>query len=108
MTEIGQGPANRNAPGRELRRGPTLLEPVVVCRFWKNRRHDAIVVSLSTFEGKNLVDVRMHAMKEGRLVPTPKGVAMVVRRLPDLAKPINAALSQARALGLLPDEGDER
>jgi hypothetical protein len=83
----------------------TLPEPVEVAKFWKNRRHDAIVVSLSTYEGKNLIDVRMHAMKEGRLVPTPKGVAIVVLRLPDLAKAINKALKQAKELGLIPDDG---
>jgi hypothetical protein len=87
-------------------RRPTLDEPVVISKFWKNRRHDAIIVSLSTFEGRNLVDLRMHAMKEGRLVPTPKGLAMVVLRLPELAKAINKALEKARELGLLDD--DER
>jgi hypothetical protein len=88
-------------------RRPTLDEPVIVERFWKNRRHDAIVVSLSTYEGKNIVDVRMHAMKEGRLLPTPKGVAIVILRLPELAKAINKALAKARELGLLPDDGGE-
>lgn len=43
----------------------TLPEPIEIAKFWKNRRHDAIVVSLSTYEGCNLVDVRMHCMKEG-------------------------------------------
>jgi Transcriptional Coactivator p15 (PC4) len=88
-------------------RRPTLDEPVIVHQFWKNRRHDAVVVSLSTFEGRNLVDVRMHSMKDGRLVPTPKGVAMVVLRLPDLAKAINKALKQARELGLVDDGAAE-
>jgi hypothetical protein len=82
----------------------TLPEPVEIAKFWKNRRHDAIVVSLSTYEGKNLVDVRMHAMKEGRLVPTPKGLAMMVLRLPDLAKAINKAMAKAVELGLLDDD----
>jgi len=86
-------------------RRPTLDEPLIIFKFWKNRKHDAIIVSLSTFEGKNLVDLRMHAMKEGRLVPTPKGLAMVVRRLPDLAKAINNALRKAQELGLLDDDG---
>ena len=86
-------------------RRPTLDEPVVISKFWKNRKHDAIIVSLSTFEGRNLIDLRMHAMKEGRLVPTPKGLAMVVRRLPDLAKAINNALRKAQELGLLDDDG---
>jgi len=88
-----------------MSRRPTLAEPVVVDQFWKNRQHDAIVTSLSTYEGKNLVDVRMHAMKDGRLVPTPKGLAVVVLRLPDLAKAVNKALAKARALGLL--DGDD-
>jgi len=79
----------------------TLSEPVEIAKFWKNRRHDAIVVSLSTYEGKNLVDVRMHTMVDGRLVATPKGVAMVVLRLPDLAKAVNKALERAQELGLL-------
>jgi hypothetical protein len=82
----------------------TLPEPVEIAKFWKNRRHDAIVVSLSTYEGKNLVDVRMHAMKDGRLLPTPKGVAMVVLRLPELQKAVTKALAKARELGLLPDD----
>ena len=83
----------------------TLPEPVEIAKFWKNRRHDAIVVSLSTYEGRNIVDVRMHAMKDGRLLPTTKGVAMVVLRLPDLAKAINKALVKARELELI--EADE-
>ncbi len=85
----------------------TLPEPVEIAKFWKNRRHDAIVVSLSTYEGKNIVDVRMHAMKKGRLLPTPKGVAMVILRLPELAKAVTKALAKAKELGLLPDDGGE-
>jgi hypothetical protein len=86
---------------------PTLPEPLKVDSFWRNRRHEAVVSTLSTFEGRNIFDVRIHAMKEGRLVPTPKGVAVVVLRLPDLHKAITKALEQARALGLLPDDGGE-
>jgi hypothetical protein len=83
-------------------RKPTLDEPVIIDRFWKNRRKDAIVTTLSTFEGRNLVDVRQHFMNsEGKLQPTQKGVAIVVLRLPDLAKAVNKALERARELGLL-------
>jgi hypothetical protein len=88
-------------------RTPTLDEPVIISQFWKNRRHDAIVVSLSTYEGCNLIDVRTHIMKDGRLVPTPKGVQMVVRRLPDLAAALTKALAKARELNLLPEDGSE-
>jgi hypothetical protein len=38
----------------------TLPEPVEIAKFFKNRRKDVIVVSLSTFEGRNIVDVRQH------------------------------------------------
>ena len=86
-------------------RRPTLDEPLIISKFWKNRKHDAIIVSLSTFEGKNLIDLRMHAMKEGRLVPTPKGLAMVVRRLPQLAAAVTKALVKAKELGLIDDDG---
>jgi hypothetical protein len=85
----------------------TLPEPVAVDSFWRNRRHEAVVSTLSTFEGRNIFDVRIHAMENGRLVPTKKGVAVVILRLPDLAKAINKAMRQARELGLLPDDDRE-
>jgi hypothetical protein len=105
MTDIEQDARPGDAPNKGRSR-PTLAEPVTVDRFWKNRRHDAIVTTLSTFEGKNIVDVRTHEMQQGKLVPTKRGVAVVVLRLPDLAKAINKALKQARELGLLPPDGE--
>jgi Transcriptional Coactivator p15 (PC4) len=87
-------------------RGRTLDEPVIVDRFWANRSHDAFVVTISTFKGHNLIDLRKHAMNAaGQLVPTPKGVALKITRLPELAKAIDKALRKARELGLL--AGDE-
>jgi hypothetical protein len=84
----------------------TLPEPVEVAKFFKNRRKEVIVVSLSTFEGHNLVDVRQHFHNDkGQMRPTSKGVAMVVLRLPDLAKAVNKAMAVAKELGLL--NGDE-
>ena len=81
---------------------PTIDEPVVISKFWKNRRHDAIITTLSTFEGRNVVDVRTHVMdRKGCLVPTRKGVSLVVLRLPELADAVTKALAKARELGLL-------
>jgi hypothetical protein len=86
----------------------TLPEPVEIAKFWKNRRHDAIVVSLSTYEGRNLIDVRQHfSDKDGKLKPTGKGVAMVVLRLPELHAAITKALERAKALGLLDGPSDD-
>jgi hypothetical protein len=89
---------------------PTLAEPVEIAKFWKNRqRRDAIVVSLSTYEGRNLISVRTYTTsQDGKMLPTAKGVSLVVLRLPELAAAVNKALAKARALGLLPDEGEER
>jgi hypothetical protein len=86
---------------------PTLEKPIEVAKFFKNRRKDVIVVSLSTYEGRNLVDVRQHFTNDqGLMRPTSKGVAMVVLRLPELAAAVNKALAKARELGLL-DRSEE-
>jgi Transcriptional Coactivator p15 (PC4) len=86
----------------------TLPEPVEVAKFFKNRRKDVVVVSLSTYEGQNLVDIRQHYLNDkGQNRPTSKGVAMVVRHLPDLAAAITKALAKARELGLIDDEAGE-
>jgi hypothetical protein len=82
----------------------TLPDPLQVDSFWRNRRHEAVVSTLSTFEGRNIFDVRIHEMQQGKLVPTRKGVAVVILRLPDLARSINRAMVKAKALGLLPDD----
>jgi hypothetical protein len=83
----------------------TLPEPVQVDSFWRNRRHEAVVSKILTHEGRNIFDLRAHAMQNGKLVPTKKGVAVVVLRLPDLHKAITKALKRARDLGLLPPDG---
>jgi hypothetical protein len=88
-----------------MNRRVSLPEPVEIAKFWKNRRGEAVIVSLREYEGRALIDCRVHfTNKEGRLQPTSKGLALVVLRLPDLAKAINQALKQARELGLLPDD----
>jgi hypothetical protein len=86
---------------------PPLTEPIEIGKFWKNRRRDtAIVVSLSAYEGHNLVNVREHFIgSDGCMRPTTKGLAMVVRRLPEFANAIRRALEKARELDLLPEEG---
>jgi Transcriptional Coactivator p15 (PC4) len=83
-----------------------LAEPIVVSKFWKNRRRDTvIVVSLSAYEGINLVHVREHFIgTDGCMRPTTKGLAMIVRRLPELSRAVLAAVEKARELDLLPEE----
>ena len=77
--------------------------------MWKNRqRQIAIVVSLSSYEGHNLISIREHFTDaNGRMRPTTKGISMVVRCLPELSRALRAALEKARGLDLLPEEGSE-
>jgi hypothetical protein len=46
--------------GRLMPARPSLAEPVMVARFWANRRGEAIVIQLREFEGRALVDVRKY------------------------------------------------
>jgi hypothetical protein len=87
---------------------PTLAEPIE-WRLWKNRqRRDAVVVSLATFEDRNLISVRLYTTSpDGKMLPTAKGVSLVVARLPELATAIGSALKKAKELGLLADDGGE-
>ncbi len=67
------------------------------------------MVSLSSYEGTNIVNVREYfAGNDGCMRPTTKGLAMVVRRLPELSKVIRLALETARKLDLLPEEALSR
>ena len=87
---------------------PTLPEPVVVDRFFKNRRRqDVIVTTLSTYQDKNIVDVRQYFTNDkGQLRPTSKGVAMGIGRLIALHAALTKAVAKARELGLLDDQGE--
>lgn len=89
-------------------RKPTLAEPVVISKFWKNRRrNESVRVSLSEYEGHCLINVRVYCTgTDGIDRPTPKGVAMGIRKLPELAKAVNTALTKAHELGLIDEAGE--
>jgi Transcriptional Coactivator p15 (PC4) len=87
---------------------PTLPEPVIISKFWKNRRrNESVHVSLSEYEGHCLINVRVYCTgADGIDRPTPKGVAISIRKLPELAQTLAKAEVKARELGLL-DEAAE-
>jgi hypothetical protein len=86
---------------------PTLDEPIVISKFWKNRRrNESVRVTLGEFEGHCLINVRVYCTgTDGIDRPTPKGVAMGIRKLPELAQALVKAEAKARELGLLEDRG---
>jgi Transcriptional Coactivator p15 (PC4) len=85
-----------------------LAEPVEVAKWWKNRqRKIAIVVSLREYEGQTLVDVREYFTDQaGCMRPSTRGLAMSVRNLPEFSRSVRKALERARALDLLPEDGE--
>jgi hypothetical protein len=75
---------------------------VVVSQFWANRQGESIHIQLLEFEGHALIDLRKYFTdKDGKLLPTRKGLSLVVARLPDLAAAINKAVRKATELGLI-------
>jgi Transcriptional Coactivator p15 (PC4) len=86
--------------------GSPLPEPITVAEWWKNRRGESIRVRLSTYEGRNLADVRTWYTEDGKLKPG-KGFAAEVKHLPRLADAIAKAEAKARELGLIEGPADE-
>jgi hypothetical protein len=84
---------------------PTLPEPIVIARWWRNRAGQAVVVRLGDYHGRPMVDLRIwFTADDGVLKPTTKGLSLHVRHLPQLLSAISKALAKARELGLLDEE----
>jgi hypothetical protein len=90
-----------------MNRRPTLDAPIVISKFWKNRRRsESVQISLAEYEGHCLINVRVYCTgTDGIDRPTPKGVAVGIRKLPELARALVNAEAKARSLGLLDDDG---
>lgn len=81
---------------------PTLAEPVICSEFWANRRGESVRIQLREFQGITIVDIRRHyTAANGKTLPTKKGIALAIARLPDLARAIAKAVNKAEELGLI-------
>lgn len=96
----GQGQSKKPAPQHAAR----LPKPIEVDKFWRDRSGRAVVTRLTEYNGHLLVNVRTFftAPDDGVMRPG-KGFACNVRLLPQLARSIDKAITEARRLGLLPD-----
>jgi len=83
---------------------PTLAEVITIDEFWKNRAGQAVKISLSTFQGRNLIDVRTYSTVDGKLKATVKGFAADIKHLPRLTAAFAKAEARARDLGLITDD----
>jgi Transcriptional Coactivator p15 (PC4) len=85
----------------------TLEEPIA--KFWKSPRDRRahVRVDLGEYEGHPLINVRVwETGSDGIDRPTKKGIALTVRKLPELHAAITKALAKARELSLLDDGGE--
>ena len=91
-------------------RAATLAGPITIARFWKNRgRNESVHITLSEYEGHPLINIRVYSTgSDGIDRPTTKGIAMGIRKLPELVAAVAKALAKARELGLIPDDEGER
>ena len=64
-------------------------------------------MTLSTYDGRNLVDLRTWYTTEGRLKPG-KGFAAEIRHLPRLAAALAKAEAKATELGLITDDDNDK
>lgn len=80
-----------------------LAEEIITGDIWKGRRRNNHVrVTLKRFEGRPIVDVRQFFVTvDGRSQPTTRGVAIDVRRLPELRKALEKAEAKALELDLI-------
>jgi len=89
-----------------MTRRPTLDAPVPIAKFWKSPRDRAkhIRVELSEYQGHSLVNVRVwQTGSDGVDRPTVQGIALAVRKLPELARALARAETTAREMGLIDD-----
>jgi hypothetical protein len=94
------------SPTRKQDRRATLSEPVEIAKFWKNRKGDAVIVRLSTYEGHNIADVRTwFTAGDGKMRPG-KGFTCGVRHLEKLVDALARARLKAKELGLIDVSGD--
>jgi hypothetical protein len=84
--------------------GITLPEPIA--KFFKSARDRTkhIRVELSEYEGHPLINIRVwQTGSDGIDRPTKQGIALAIRKLPELARAVAKAETRARDLGLLDD-----
>jgi hypothetical protein len=87
------------------------MQPDPVATIQKNKR-EVVHVSLSEFKGTDLIDMRVHVPKpngaEGEVIPTGKGLALAIGKLPQLRAALDLAQAEAERRGLLPIDGGAR
>jgi Transcriptional Coactivator p15 (PC4) len=83
----------------------TLDAPITVEQWWKNRGGEVIRLELSTYEGRNILNLRTwHTDKSDGVMRPGKGFACSAKHLPKLVEVFGKAEDRARELGLIDDD----
>lgn len=87
-------------PAREAK----IRQPIEVARWDKNRDGEQFVVTLSSYEGYDMLSFRVWFKdKDGEMRPTKKGIAFSERHLPRLFAALRDAFKAAKGAGLQVD-----
>ncbi len=81
-----------------------ITSPIEVASWDKNRDGEKFVVTLSSYEGHDMLSFRIwFTDKDGELRPTKKGISFSERHLPALFGALREAFKAAKAAGLKVD-----
>jgi hypothetical protein len=99
-------PPGRKTAATRQSNSPTLSEPIEIAKFWKSRDHaEHVRVDLSEYKGHPLINIRIwQTGTDGIDRPSTRGIAMSVRKLPQLASALAKAETTAIELGLIARE----
>lgn len=66
---------------------------------WGNVHTQKVRVSLTTYKGKRLLDIRRHfdIHNDGKLVPTRKGISLTTGEIPELLKALEIVARELKA-----------
>jgi hypothetical protein len=97
---------NRRMPPRQCPISES--ESIEVHKIWKDRRGNALVFSLKSYQRGAFFDDRIFFTDNaGILRPSAKGITAPPNKLTEIARALTKAVETARELGLLNVEGDE-
>jgi transcriptional coactivator p15 (PC4) len=81
----------------------------VICGEWLRNGHDVIRVTLDTFNGREIIDLRVWFRDSaGDWRPSRSGLTLGIRPLPTLVAALTEANARARILGLVAPDHNER
>jgi Transcriptional Coactivator p15 (PC4) len=75
---------------------------------WQANKRDLLRISIDNYKGTLVLNIRLWFTKDGKLLPSGKGIAVNLRHLPRFSETVTEALAIARANDLIPSEsGDD-